>query len=175
MNVDELKSMIRNQVAGTDGVIRNLLPLYADRDALGTVLDVLVEPYRGKVDYVCSPESLGFILGSMLANELKTGFVAIRKDRPLSGNVEDIAIASYIDHRNHVATLSVDRKLLPEGSRILLVDDWVETAATVYSCMNILEDLGCTVVGIAAIGVSYNDATRDLIDSKLVKTVVSDR
>ncbi len=175
MNREKLNNAIRAQAVGTESGTRNLLPLYANRDAVNAMLTVMSVPYAGKIDYICSPESLGFIVGSMLSRELGVGFVGIRKDRKLPAGAREQAIASYIDHRNNVATLSVDKKLLPEGSRVLLVDDWVETAATIQACMHMMEDLGCTVVGVAAVGANYTEATKDLIDSGLVTAIVCEK
>lgn len=175
MEIQSLEQRIHELVGnGTSGQ-RNLLPLYADAEALDALVRYLAEPFRGKVAYVCSPESLGFIVGSMLARELGVGFVGIRRNRQFPAEQKELLMASYIDHRDQVTFLSTGRKLLPEGASVLLADDWVETAATSQACMNIIEDAGCKLAGIAAIGADYRSAARGLIDEGLVRCVVLEK
>ena len=168
---DRIRLMAPDGVGGK----RDLLPLYADKEAMKAVVGYLAEPFRGKVDCVCSPESLGFILGSMLAYELGVGIVVIRRNRQFLIDPDEQVTASYIDHCDKVTTLITERSLLPAGSRVLLADDWMSTAATVQACSNMIEDAGCKVAGIAAVGVNYHSAARDMIDSGNVRYVYCEK
>ena len=80
MDLKKLEDRIRLLPADGIGGKKDLLPLYADKEALGALVTYLAEPFRGKVDYVCSPEPLGFIIGSMLARELGVGLIVIRRN-----------------------------------------------------------------------------------------------
>ena len=171
LDLKQLEDKIRLLVPDGIGGKRDLLPLYADKEAMKAVVEYLAEPFRGKVDCVCSPESLGLILGSMLAYELGVGLVVIRKNRQFMIDPYEQVTASFIDHRNLVSTLVTEKCLLPTGSRVLLADDWMSTAATVQACSNMIEDAGCRVEGIAAVGVSYKSAARDMIDSGSVRFI----
>ena len=171
MDLNKLEDKIRLMVPDGIGGKRDLLPLYADREAMKAVVEYLAEPFRGKVDCVCSPESLGFVLGSMLAYELGVGIVVIRRNRQFMIDPEEQVTASYIDHRDQVTTLITERDLLPSGSRVLLADDWMSTAATVQACSNMIEDAGCKVAGIAAVGVNYHSAAKDMIDAGKIRYV----
>ena len=55
---------------------------------------------------------------------------------------EEQVTASYINHRDKVTSLITERKILPAGSRVLLADDWMSTAATMQACTNLIEDAG---------------------------------
>ena len=167
----EIENRIRLMASDGIGGKRDLLPLYADGEAVKKLVAYLAEPFRGKVDCVCSPESLGFIIGSMLAYELGVGLVVIRRNRQFMVDPEEQVTASYIDHRDQVTTLITERCLLPAGSRVLLADDWMSTAATVQACSNMIEDAGCKVAGIAAVGVNYRSAAKDMIDAGNVRYV----
>ena len=175
MDSTQLENRIHQLMPDGKSGKRNLLPLYADGEALQALIAYLAEPFRGTVDYVCSPESLGFIIGSMLAKELGVGFVAIRRNRQFPARPEEQLMASFIDHRDQVTFLSTGRILLPEGSRVLLADDWIETAATIQACMNIIEDAGCKLAGIAAVGADYRSAAHDLIDAGMVRCITVER
>ena len=167
----------RNRLLPADGIggKKDLLPLYADKEALGALVTYLAEPFRGKVDYVCSPEPLGFIIGSMLARELGVGLIVIRRNSQFLIDPEEQVTASFINHYDKVTTLVTERALLPAGSKVLLADDWMSTAATIQACMNMVEDAGCVVAGIATVGANYKAAARDLVDNGKIRCVYCEK
>jgi adenine phosphoribosyltransferase len=165
MDVNRLEDMIRRLEKEGTGDKRDLLPIYADREALDALVAFLAEPFRGKVDCVCAPESLGFIIGSMLARELGVGLVVIRRNQQFLIDQEKQVTASYINHRDQVTTLITERRLLPAGSRVLLADDWITTAATIQTCATMIEDAGCKVAGIAAVGADHSSTVKGMLDS----------
>ena len=171
MDRKQLEERIRLLAPDGIGGKRDLLPVYADKGAMKALVEYLAEPFRGKVHCVCSPESLGLVLGSMLAYELGVGLVVIRRNRQFMIDPDEQVTASYIDHRDQVTTLVTERSLLPAGSRVLLADDWMSTAATIQALSNMIEDAGCKVAGIATIGVNYRSAARDMIDAGTVRYV----
>ncbi len=151
---------------------RDLCPVYKNTELVDRLLKWLAEPFRGKADYVASPESVGFILGSMLARELGVGFIPIRNAGISYLEDGDKIVASYIDHHDNVKTLQARKSNFPADSRILLVDDWVDTAATMQTCMTIVEEGGSTVCGIASIGARVTEATRDILESDFLHCVL---
>ena len=175
MDLKKLEDRIRLLPADGIGGKKDLLPLYADKEALGALVSYLAEPFQGKVDYVCSPEPLGFIIGSMLARELGVGLVVIRRNSQFLIDPEEQVTASYINHYDKVTTLVTERALLPAGSKVLLADDWMSTAATIQACMNMVEDAGCAVAGIATVGATYKSAARDMVDAGKLKCVYCEK
>lgn len=151
---------------------RDLCPLYKHAGQMDKLITYLAEPFRGKADYVAAPESIGFILGSMIARELGIGFIPIRNASLSYLEDEDRIIAKYIDHNNRVKSLQVRKSNFPENSRILLVDDWIDTAATMQTCTTIVEEAEGTVCGIAAIGVVVSDATKQKIDTGYIHCLI---
>ena len=70
-----------------------------------------------------------------------------------------------------VTVLVTERKLLPAGSRVLLADDWMSTAATMQACATVVEEAGCKVAGFAAVGADDQSFVRNMIDSESVRFV----
>lgn len=175
MDIKVLEDHIRNLGIEGLGSKRNLLPLYADSEALDALIKYLAEPYRGKVDCVCAPEPLGFIVGSMLARELGVGFVAIRRNQQFWIDPEEQVTASYINHRDKVTVLVTEKRLLPTGSRVLLADDWMSTAATMQACATVVEEAGCKVAGFAAVGADYQSGAREMIDTESARIVYCEK
>lgn len=165
MDLNRLEEKIRGLEKEGMGGKRDLLPIYADSETLDALVGYLAEPFRGKVDCVCSPEPLGCIIGSMLARELGVGLVVIRRNQQFLIDPDKQVTASYINHRDQVTTLITERRLLPAGSKVLLADDWVTTAATIQTCTTMVEDAGCKVVGIATVGADHHSTTKGMIDS----------
>ena len=56
MDIKKLEEQIRDLPIEGQGAKRDLLPLYADSEAVDALIKYLAEPFHGKVDYVCSPE-----------------------------------------------------------------------------------------------------------------------
>ena len=171
MNQEKLAAMICRYLPGGDTRSRNLLPLYKDYRNMKEVVSCLAEPFRGKVDYVASPEPLGFILGSMLSMELGVGFIALRKYQMNPQDSKDLLVAPYINHRDEVTTLAVEHDMIPEKSRILLADDWIQTAATIQAGMTLIEEAGAELAGIAAIGADHDSAAAGMIDDGRIHCV----
>jgi hypoxanthine phosphoribosyltransferase len=53
----------------------------------------------------------------------------------------------------------------PKGGRILLVDEWIDTAATIHTCKTIVEEGEGIAAGIATIGVNRNEKTAGMLDA----------
>ena len=101
--------------------------------------------------------------------------MAIRRNSQFWIDQEEQVTASYINHRDKVTSLVTERKILPAGSRVLLADDWMSTAATMQACTNLIEDAGCKVVGMAAVGADYQSGTKGLIDSGSARIVYCEK
>ncbi|NRQ38769.1 adenine phosphoribosyltransferase [Nonomuraea sp. NN258] len=107
---------------------------------------------------VIAPEARGFILGPLVATAAGAGFVEMRKGRA-DGDARDRALiqdrivtrSTPPDYADRTLDWVVQRRVLRPWHRVLFVDDWVETAATVRTARKIVEDSGATWSGAAAI------------------------
>lgn len=173
----KLEQIIRANLQKDHTGRRDLISIYKDRENLKEIVSYLADAFKNletPVDYVASPESLGFILGSMVADELGVGFIPIRNTSVYPVSDEDVIRASYIDHRDRSRALQVRKGSIPKKSRILLVDDWVETAVTMLACVTIVEESDSTVVGIAALGTGSHKLVKGLIEERKVVSILSE-
>ena len=125
---------------------RDVTTLFADARGMRLCVDQLLAPYAGQpIDAVAGLEARGFILGGAVAHQLGIGFVPIRKKGKLPGPTyaQDYAL------EYGQATVEVHRDALPEGARVLLVDDLLATGGTARAGIALIERLGCRVVGCA--------------------------
>ena len=142
---------------------RDICSIYKNQPLLKDVIDYLAEPFQGKVDYVAAPESLGFILGGMMASALGVGFIPVRNGDISVIPDQDAARASYIDHNDQARSLQVRSDAAFQNARVLLVDDWIESGVTIQTCIAIAEELQAQVVGIASLGASLNHITEKML------------
>lgn len=98
-----------------------------------------------KVDVIVGPEARGFIIGCPLAVELEAGFVPVRKKGKLP---RETIQASYALEYGEDA-LAMHKDAIKPGQRVLIADDLLATGGTVGTTIDLIEQLGGEVVGIA--------------------------
>ena len=90
-------------------------------------------------------ESRGFIVGTPLAIRLGKGFVPIRKAGKLPGPTHGVDYElEYGKDR-----VEVHQDAIPEGSRVLLVDDLIATGGTIQGSAKLVKMVGGVIVGYA--------------------------
>ncbi|MCQ2509586.1 MAG: hypothetical protein MJ116_03900 [Lachnospiraceae bacterium] len=173
-STEQMKNMILQHVK-QDSSKRFIGTIYQDMECMNSVISYLAEPFSGKIDAIASPATAGYILGSMMARELKVPFIPILKGGAADADdADDFIRSSYLDHRNAVRSMKIRKDSLKKDQRILLVDNWIETAATITTCLTLLDEAETRVEGIAAFGLDYNDATAKMIETGKVRVVVID-
>lgn len=124
------------------------------------MLDDIEGAFAGaNFDYVTGIDALGFILGAALALRARKGFVPIRKGGKLPVPADRI---SFVDYTGSEKSLELRRNSLRPGTRVLVVDEWIETGAQVNAAIRLIEGQGGVVAGIATINMDDNPATRRL-------------
>ncbi len=168
----ELNNKISSLIQQRPTKKRDLRGIFADAQAMHSLVKYMARSYRGKIDYILSPDTQGLVFASMLAMELEVGLLPI-KNRPCEHTDEDNPLrAAFINHRNQARVLLCRKGLIPKDSRVLLADDWVETAATMTACQEIAEQLGVSVTGIASIGANRNEFTKKWLDEGKLNSLI---
>jgi len=81
---------------------------------------------------------------------------------------------NYVDYSGQAKTLEIKTGSIAAGDRILIVDEWTETGRTLRCSMDLLKELGCTVVGLATIGINDGEGTREWIDTGFIQYIGKD-
>jgi adenine phosphoribosyltransferase len=89
-------------------------------------------------------EARGFIFAPALAYHLGAGFVPVRKPRKLPAECASI---SY-DLEYGQDTLQIHRDAVGDGHRVIIADDLLATGGTARAVVDLVEQLGGTVVGL---------------------------
>ena len=168
----ELQEIVSRHLQSDSRKKKYVGTIYNDLDSLNRILSFFSEEYRGKIDVVAALDGAGFILGGMLARELQVGFVPIVKTREHDRFVGDYRRSVYINHRDEACSLLAARTCLTPGTRVLIVDNWIETGATIQSALMIMEDAGAKVIGIATFGMDKNEKTTELSKDMTIVTIL---
>lgn len=125
-------------------VFKDITPLLADGPAFREVIDHFVATAPAGIDLVVGMEARGFIVGAPVAYALGAGFVPVRK----AGKLPREVLAGAYELEYGSAVLEVHPDTIPEGARILVIDDVLATGGTAAATATLLEKAGGVVVGL---------------------------
>jgi adenine phosphoribosyltransferase len=138
----------------------DVTPIFGEPAAFGALVEDLLAPFRDvRIERVVGTDALGFVVGTALALKLGVGFVPVRKGGKLPVKHERV---SFRDYSGVEKVLELRAEPWPPRTRVLLVDDWIETGATARAAAQLIEGAGGVVVGIAAIAFRKNAQTSGL-------------
>jgi adenine phosphoribosyltransferase len=142
--IESLKAAIRDvpDFPKKGIVFKDITTLLKDPVLFRRATELLLDLCKGRpVDKVVAIESRGFILGSLLAERLGTGFVPVRKLGKLPAPTVKVSYALEYgeDH------LEMHRDALQTGERVLIVDDVIATGGTARAVAELTEKLGAQV------------------------------
>lgn len=121
----------------TDGPRYDVTPLFADYIAFTQLVSDLLHPFKeDQFDCVVGIEALGFILGTAVAVHSKKGFVLIRKGEKLPV-VSDVM--GFVDYTGQMKSLELRKGAITPGTRVLLVDERIETGSQVKAAVELIE------------------------------------
>ena len=131
---------------------------YINARSFHAMLDDLLEPFkRDQIDVVAGFDAAGFVLGAGMATRMGTGFLTIRKGGKIPVNYDTVPMNNY---SGQTQTMEMRKPAFASGTRVLLVDQWIETGGTMNAGIQLVERQGGIVAGIAAVCVEDNEATK---------------
>jgi len=148
--MDDLKQYIREvpDYPKPGILFYDITTLMRDPLALRMTVDRFVWLFAHQsVDKVVGMESRGFLFGPLVAYALNAGFVPVRKPGKLPAEtVEQTYELEYGTDR-----LEMHRDGVAAGERVLIIDDLVATGGTARATADLVEAVGCTMVGMGFI------------------------
>lgn len=128
-------------------LFRDLNPMFADAEALRTVIDAMTAALPPDVDVVAAVEARGFLLGGPVALALGCGLVPIRKPGKLP------VVADRVDYTLEYGTASLELPagVLEPGQRVAVLDDVLATGGTVAAVCELVERAGAEVAAVSVV------------------------
>ena len=129
-----------------EGILfKDITPLLIDPQARKECLEILISFLKDKkIDKVIGVESRGFFFGILLAEELKVGFIPVRKPKKLPFET----ISATYDLEYGTDTLEIHIDAIQKGDRVLIHDDVLATGGTAKAVCELVERLGGEIVQI---------------------------
>ena len=146
----DLKALIRDipDFPKPGIMFRDITTLFRDSEGLRYTIDTLAESFADEsIDYVLGMESRGFIVGTPLAHKLGAGFIPVRK----SGKLPAAVYSVEYDLEYGTDRLEIHQDALHPSSRILIVDDLIATGGTAGATAELVQKIGCEIVGFGFI------------------------
>ena len=148
MKIDDALSLIREIPDYPKPGIRfqDITPLLAHGEAFIAITEKFAT-YADASTLVAGIEARGFIFASAVANQLRSGFVPIRK----AGKLPHLTISESYGLEYGVDTLEVHVDAVVPGSKVLLIDDVLATGGTIGAAIELIQRLGGQVTHVLAL------------------------
>lgn len=148
----DIKSLIRDipDFPKQGIMFRDITPLLSHAEGLRFTIDHLADQCKANnlnPDIIVGMESRGFIFAPALAYHLDAGFVPVRKPGKLPSAVHTIEY----DLEYGTDQLEIHQDAVEKEKKVLIVDDLIATGGTAKATAELLEKLGCHVLGFAFI------------------------
>ena len=98
-----------------------------------------------EADYVVTMETKGIPMALMTAKAMNLPLVIIRKDIKVSEG--PTLSMTYVSGKSKVESMSLPRKALKPGSKVILIDDFMRGGGTIKGMMNLMSEFGAEVIG----------------------------
>ena len=132
--------------------------IYINGEAFHDLLDDLcAELDPATIDVVAGLDAMGFVLGSGIATRLGRGFLPIRKAGKLCVDTDS---ADYTNYTGRSQSMEMRLPAFNPGTRVLLVDQWVETGGSMHGAIQLVEQQKGLVAGLVTIVMETNENTR---------------
>ncbi len=147
----------------------DLTTLMKDKSSFKKSIDLLYEHYKDQpIDQVVAIEARGFVFGSALAYKLGSGFVPIRK----LGKLPSVTFRTNYNLEYGKDALEIHQDAIKACERVLIVDDVLATGGTAKAVVDLVEQLGGKVIGLAFLAeLEFLDGRKKLDDYEVFSIV----
>ncbi len=102
------------------------------------------------IDVIMTVATKGIPIAQTVAHHLNVPFIIVRRDNKVTeGSTVSINYVSGSSKRLQMMSLS--KRSLKEGAKVLIVDDFMKAGGTINGMVNLLSEFNATVAGIAVL------------------------
>lgn len=144
--------------------------IYINSTAFTDLLDDLCADLNAdEIDVVAGLDAMGFVLGAALGARLGRGFLPVRKAGKLCVDTDKVSFGNY---SGRTQDMEMRLPAFAPGTRVLLVDQWVETGGTMDGAVRLVERQEGVVAGMVTIAMEENERTAGYRSAYKVVTAV---
>lgn len=116
-----------------------------------------------EIDSVVTIATKGISLANAVARKLNVPVAVIRKDNKVTEG-STVSINYVSGSTRKIETMVLSKRTLKEGSRVLVVDDFLRAGGSISGVTNLMEEFNATVVGVSVLVEAKQVANRRLDD-----------
>lgn len=123
--------------------------IYINQSAFQDLLsDLLIDLKAIEFDVVGGLDAMGFVLGAAIAARRDVGFLPIRKAGKLCVGTDKVSFSNY---SGRTQDMEMRRPAFAPDTRVLLVDQWIETGGTMDGAIRLVERQQGVITALVAI------------------------
>ncbi|HZY78173.1 MAG TPA: adenine phosphoribosyltransferase [Cyclobacteriaceae bacterium] len=127
-------------------VFKDITPVLAEPVIRKEIIHAIVNNFKAhNLDAVAGIEARGFILGSLIAQELNLPFIPIRK----SGKLPYKSLREEYALEYGTAAIEIHEDAVGPGDRVLIHDDLLATGGTALAAGQLVKKSGAIVAGFS--------------------------
>lgn len=143
-----------------------MLDLIYDPHLLYQLGQIFVRRFAGcQPDYIVTVETKGIPMATMTALAFNVPLVVIRNNNKVTeGSAVSINYVSGSSKK--ISTMSLARRAIHSGSRVILIDDFMKAGGTAAGMMELMDEFGAKVEGIGVL-ISTAEPKKKVVDDYL--------
>ncbi len=127
-------------------IFKDITPLLADPEGFKACVDDIAQHFAGKgITKVVGAEARGFMIGAPVAYALGVGFVPARKP----GKLPRECYRQSYDLEYGTDTLEIHKDAISSDDVVLVVDDLIATGGTAAANVQLIQQTGAKIAGLA--------------------------
>lgn len=161
--IQELCELVANPDRLLPGGYLYMMDILGNPNLVNKVGRLIASAYGDKeIDAVMTVATKGIPIAYAVADRLNVPVVIVRRDiKVTEGPTVSINYVSGSSKR--IETMLLSKRSLAEGSKVLIVDDFMKAGGTINGMVNLLQEFNATVSGIAVL-VEAEEIEERLVD-----------
>ena len=144
--------------------------MYIKAESFSSLVDDLIETFNLEdIDLVTGIDAMGFVLASAIATRIKKGFLPVRKAGKIPVETSSVSFTNY---SQRTQDMEIRNPAFKPGTRVLIVDQWVETGGSMEVAIELIEGQKGIVAGLACVCMEENKRTQKLRQKYKCSTAV---
>ncbi|WP_409272960.1 pur operon repressor [Neobacillus sp. SCS-31] len=165
--IEELCELIAKPDRLLPGGYLYLADILGNPSIVETAGKIIASAYASaKIDVVMTVATKGIPLAYAVATQLNVPLVIVRRDSKVTEG-PTVSINYVSGSAKRIQSMLLSKRSLAEGSRVLIVDDFMKAGGTVVGMVSLLEEFNASVAGIAVLVES------EKIEERLVDEYIS--
>lgn len=165
--IEELRAALEKTERLLPGGYLYMSDILGDPETLNKLGKIMATVFAEReIDAVMTVETKGIPLAYATANFLNVPVVIVRRDSKVTeGSVVSINYVSGSSKR--IQTMSLARRVMPEQSKVLIIDDYMKAGGTARGMVDLLKEFNAEVVGLGVLAEAAD------VEERLIEDYVS--